>query len=348
MLRFGSRVCSVAALLLLTLGAGCAQFQEVKQDMLASSRNRHLANVAWASLRDQYGGRPYLEHFERGFLQGYFDVAQGGDGCVPAFPPERYWSVYYQSAEGEQMIQTWFEGYTEGARVAEMDGVRAYSLIPTTIRTEQDAGPPVLVEPGMPAPLPLEGYGRRRAAPKTLAAQTKAKSKPTTQAASTPGTAKAELSSVSAPARSQAMPLPSTAVPPTALQTPPAPRAPFKPQPLPQASAPSSKRITTVPVQPVPAPPPPPAAPKAWPLESRSASAPAAAAPQLKPVAAQPLQTLPSPTTPRTSGMVRRQSLPYAVTQPTPLVQEPAPLSSNHGFVLPPKQANRDLMTRPY
>lgn len=296
----------------LTMGAGCAQFQEVKQDMLSTSRNRHLAKVAWQSVADQFAGQPYVEHFERGFLEGYFDVAQGGDGCVPAFPPRRYWSVYYQSPQGQQMILAWFAGYAEGARVAEQDGVRNFTMIPTSIRDPRENAPiPAVVEPGA-APLPVpagdtfgqRGYlrrtgvknssrtglspaassvptvARRDSVPATLAPAS------VTEDASRATRPMLDGRAVSAPAVLAAGRLASPAVRPTVDETPPLQVPQRSPLMVPNPAS-TYRRVESTPVD------------------------------------ARPMVIPPPPAINGKKGLVRRQALPFAAAQP--VMEEAAP-----------------------
>lgn len=116
------------------LGAtGCAEFQELKIDY----RNRYLAKEAWESLQETYDCMNYEKDFGRGFRQGYYEVAMGGNGCPPVLPPRRYWSVRYMSMEGRARTEAWFAGFRYGALVAEQDGVGIFMQLPTSVPTEE-------------------------------------------------------------------------------------------------------------------------------------------------------------------------------------------------------------------
>lgn len=65
-----------------------------------------------------------------GFLEGYHDMLQGGDGCLPVVPPRRYWSWKYQSAGGQGAVSDWFNGYSAGVAAAKEDGLSNLSRIP--------------------------------------------------------------------------------------------------------------------------------------------------------------------------------------------------------------------------
>ena len=73
----------------------------------------------------RYGNcdRPYEEHFQSGFCAGYTDMANGGDGYVPALPPQEYRGFEFQSADGAQCVNSWFEGYPEGVAAAKKEKV---------------------------------------------------------------------------------------------------------------------------------------------------------------------------------------------------------------------------------
>lgn len=70
--------------------------------------------------------RPYSEHFRNGFCAGYADICNGGDGYVPALPPDSYRSYEYQSADGAKCVNAWFEGYPAGVAAAKQDKTGTY------------------------------------------------------------------------------------------------------------------------------------------------------------------------------------------------------------------------------
>lgn len=119
--------------LAIALGAsGCAEFQELKID----NRNRYLAKEAWGSLQETYECMNFEKDFGRGFRQGYYDVASGGDGCPPVLPPRRYWSVRYMNMDGRARTEAWFSGFRYGALVAEQDGVGIFMQLPISVPSE--------------------------------------------------------------------------------------------------------------------------------------------------------------------------------------------------------------------
>ena len=76
----------------------------------------------------RYGNcdRPYSDHFENGFRDGYSDVCQGGDGYTPALPPDNYRGYEFQSADGSNCVKAWFEGYPAGVAAAKKDNSGSY------------------------------------------------------------------------------------------------------------------------------------------------------------------------------------------------------------------------------
>lgn len=96
------------------------------EDFVSGWRNNVWAKRAYNARRDMMDPGPYEREFRRGFIAGYSNVAQGGQGCTPSLPPRYYWSWRYQSAEGQVKVQAWFAGYPLGARAAEEDGVGNY------------------------------------------------------------------------------------------------------------------------------------------------------------------------------------------------------------------------------
>ncbi len=85
----------------------------------------------WAAraYNGQSGGAvaPYGDHYRSGYMDGYCNVCEGGDGYVPAVPPQNYWSSQYQSQQGAVCVNDWFEGYPQGAAAARRDSAGRFS-----------------------------------------------------------------------------------------------------------------------------------------------------------------------------------------------------------------------------
>lgn len=101
------------------------------------SKIKHAAKRAWKSRSHCYANQQHLKDFARGFRAGYVDVADGGTGCTPTFPPREYWGWKYQSAEGQAKVSAWFSGFPYGAQAAEEDGMGNYSQIQTSLAIQK-------------------------------------------------------------------------------------------------------------------------------------------------------------------------------------------------------------------
>lgn len=88
--------------------------------LLESYRDRVWAKRAY-NLRYNNCDRPYESHFQNGFVAGYCDTCNGGDGYVPALPPDDYRGFEYQSPDGAECVKSWFEGFPAGVAAAKKD-----------------------------------------------------------------------------------------------------------------------------------------------------------------------------------------------------------------------------------
>jgi hypothetical protein len=100
-------------------------------------RIKTSASRAWHCRKHHFCNQKYLKEFAAGFKAGYTDVADGGTGCTPAFPPREYWGWKYQSCEGQARVAAWFSGYPHGARAAEEDGIGNWTQIQTSSAIQQ-------------------------------------------------------------------------------------------------------------------------------------------------------------------------------------------------------------------
>ncbi len=118
----------------------------------------------------QYGNceQPFGDDFEAGFRAGYEDVSNGGDGYVPALPPESYRGVQYQCEEGAQCVNRWFEGYPAGVAAARKSKVGSYNdvlisrMINSALAQEKAAHP-------LPQDVPIVGPGSKNLLPPGIA-----------------------------------------------------------------------------------------------------------------------------------------------------------------------------------
>lgn len=105
------------------------RYNSVWNDAATKMRHRSMSSKSWHARKNRHCNEACLDDFCAGFRQGYEDVAGGGTGCTPNFPPRDYWGWQHQSAEGQKKVSAWFSGYPEGARAAEEEGVGNWSQI---------------------------------------------------------------------------------------------------------------------------------------------------------------------------------------------------------------------------
>lgn len=119
----------VCLLVLATIAStGCSTFRLLDEQAALTYRDFVWAKRAY-NLRYGRCDRPYAEHFQNGFCAGYADICGGGDGYVPALPPDSYRSYEFQSSDGSKCVNAWFEGYPAGVAAAKQDKSGAYHNI---------------------------------------------------------------------------------------------------------------------------------------------------------------------------------------------------------------------------
>ncbi len=173
-----------------SINQGCACFNHssstsCKDVLFCGWRDHVWAKRAYHQRFATCGDR-HPSHFRRGFLAGYSAVCDGEDGYAPAVPPKDYWGYSYQSAEGNEMVTSWFGGYPEGVRAATDDGSGMYrdvqvssmlnaAMQPSTdawapyVSTESGSNPPVLSGQEIDLPPLPAGYSTP---PETIMNQT--------------------------------------------------------------------------------------------------------------------------------------------------------------------------------
>ena len=97
----------------------------ILDELAIAYRDRVWAQRAY-NLRFANCNREYSEHFKSGFCAGYADVTNGGDGYLPALPPEEYRGFEYQCAEGGRCVDTWFDGFPAGVAAAREEKAGSY------------------------------------------------------------------------------------------------------------------------------------------------------------------------------------------------------------------------------
>lgn len=105
------------------------RYNSVWNDAATKMRHRSMSSKSWHHRKHQYCNEGCLDDFCAGYRQGFEDVAGGGTGCTPNFPPRDYWGWQHQSAEGQKKVSAWFAGYPHGARAAEEDGIGNWAQV---------------------------------------------------------------------------------------------------------------------------------------------------------------------------------------------------------------------------
>ncbi|WP_253158157.1 hypothetical protein [Stieleria tagensis] len=123
-------------------------------DFMIAHRNKVLAAKAWYREKDCHCNQAHLAEFKAGFMQGYADVANGSNGCVPLTAPSEYWGWRYQSPDGQAAVNAWFAGYPLGAKAAEQDGVGNWGMIRPMGRHQYN---PATAEAPAMMPMPMGG-----------------------------------------------------------------------------------------------------------------------------------------------------------------------------------------------
>jgi len=126
--------------------AGCTAFTGLNNtwkyngfwnETMMGHRNKTSASKAWHCRKHHFCNEKYLREFSQGFKAGYMEVADGGTGCTPSFPPREYWGWKYQSSDGQARVAAWYSGFPHGARAAEEDGIGNWTQIQTSSTIQQ-------------------------------------------------------------------------------------------------------------------------------------------------------------------------------------------------------------------
>ena len=113
------------------------QYNGYWNQTMMGNRNKSSATRAWHCRKHHFCNEKYMKEFAQGFKAGYMEVADGGTGCSPAFPPREYWGWKYQSCEGQARVAAWYAGYPHGARAAEEEGIGSWTQIQTSSSVQQ-------------------------------------------------------------------------------------------------------------------------------------------------------------------------------------------------------------------
>jgi len=109
----------------LATSAGCVGLDDARLE----GRLRRMARAAYATSPGACNGVVHSVDYAKGFEEGYYDVASGGDGCPPALPPKKYWRATYGSPVGQDHVDAWFQGFRDGAASAKAEGAGSFGVI---------------------------------------------------------------------------------------------------------------------------------------------------------------------------------------------------------------------------
>lgn len=122
--------CSVCHYAKLTSRDEPALFSRKVDKVASLATYRALADQAWAETGAACPPQCTYEDYAWGFRQGFADyVYAGGNGEPPAVAPRPYWQVDMRNPAGAATVQSWFEGYRHGARVAREGGYRQTATV---------------------------------------------------------------------------------------------------------------------------------------------------------------------------------------------------------------------------
>lgn len=150
------------AMLMVAQSVGCASTSRLGLGEAVAVGYR---DMVWAkrayNLRYGNCNRAYADHFQAGFCAGYTEMCNGGDGYTPALPPQEYRGYEFQSSDGMQCVNSWFEGYPEGVAAAKKDNAGTYHdilisrMINTAVKQENN-------KPKLPGQVPIVSAGYER------------------------------------------------------------------------------------------------------------------------------------------------------------------------------------------
>lgn len=126
MTRFVSLVCLIAVI------SGCYDLRDDFADYRIGMANRAAARNAWQNMQGVCGGINCPHSFREGFQAGYVAVANGGDGCPPAFPViECHNHMWMDRCSEKEKMEAWYDGYEHGAMAAKSEGMADANRIVT-------------------------------------------------------------------------------------------------------------------------------------------------------------------------------------------------------------------------
>jgi len=110
-------------------------------NILEMHRNYKLAEESWETITNAAPGHVYSSDYADGFKEGFADyLYAGGTGEPPPLPPRHYWRSKYETPQGHQAIEDWFDGYRHGVAMAQQSGYRQWVTIPSSVPPRSASG----------------------------------------------------------------------------------------------------------------------------------------------------------------------------------------------------------------
>lgn len=151
-----TRLCLLAfSIVVLGTSSGCfkASYQHSGSGFLfhhlVEAPVAHWRDKVWAerafNLHYPNCGNEFPADFRSGFIEGYCNACNGGNGIPPALPPKAYWTSRYKTEQGSKKVDAWFAGYPAGAKAANIDGssdhheIRISNELAATLYRNQEA-----------------------------------------------------------------------------------------------------------------------------------------------------------------------------------------------------------------
>ncbi len=94
--------------------AGCASFTDARYEHTQKAR----AKAAWRCVPDQVKQHCYPKDYEKGWKDGFYDVATGGKGCPPVVAPQEYWRPVQILEHCDNRRHAYYDGFQDGAACA--------------------------------------------------------------------------------------------------------------------------------------------------------------------------------------------------------------------------------------
>jgi hypothetical protein len=94
--------------------AGCASFNDARYEHTQKAR----ARAAWRCVPDRVKQHCYPKDYEKGWKDGFYDVATGGKGCPPVVAPHEYWRPEQILEDCDNRRHAYYDGFQDGAASA--------------------------------------------------------------------------------------------------------------------------------------------------------------------------------------------------------------------------------------